>query len=156
MKYSKYLLVPWFSFAVYTALSVYTGSAGIMSYRELLVERQKIVGNLNKLHDINQELEGTIDALLYDPDAIRLRARELGYGESGERFVRIVGLPGGRHGELRPGMIRTAVQPPPQGDANRVISLCMGMLLFSLFLAGDMFFKPNMSFNRNARSLSDL
>ena len=161
MKFRKYLLVPWFSLAIYTGLSIYTGSAGIVPYRELLDEREKIMDNLDKLQVINQELEGTMDALLYDPDAIRLRARELGYGESSERFVRIVGLPGGRHSELRPGMIRNAVQPLPSGSANRLISLCMGLLLFAVFLAGDMFLKNEPSFGRDmeidqdTRNLSD-
>jgi len=141
MKLGKYLLVPWFSLVIYTVLSVYNGAAGFVSYRELLGERQKILENLDKLNIINQELEGTMDALLYDPETIRVKARELGYGDFDERFIRIVGLPGNRPKELKPGMIRTAVQPPPSGKAYRLISLCMGLLLFSLFIAVDFFFK---------------
>ena len=141
MKLSKYLLAPWFSLAVYTILSIYNGPAGLVPYRELLTEREKILENLDKLNMINQELEGTMDALLYDPETIRIKARELGYGTYDERFIRIVGLPGNRPSELKPGTIRTAIQPLSSGSAHRLISICMGILLFSLFLAGDLLTK---------------
>ena len=143
MKLGKYLLVPWFTLAVYTVLSFYNGSAGVVPYRELLSEREKILENLDKLHFINSELEGNIDALLYDPETIRVRARELGYGESNERFIRIVGLPGGKPSEMKPGTIRTFIQPFPQGKDYRLISFCLGLILFSLFLAGDVFLRDN-------------
>jgi cell division protein FtsB len=142
MKIGKYLLVPWFSLVVYTILLVYNGPGGIVPYRELQAERQRILENLDKLQVINLELEGTMEALRHDPEAIRIRARELGYGENNERFVRIVGLPGGRYTEMKPGMIRTAVLPIPSGNAYRLISFCLGLILFSLFLAGDLLLKP--------------
>ena len=110
----------------------------MVQYSELLGERQKIMENLEKLNTINQELEGTMDALLYDPEAIRIRARELGYGETSERFVRIVGLPGNKPSEMKPGMIRTFIQPVFTGKSYRIVSLCMGMILFALFLTGDL------------------
>ena len=138
MKLGKYLLVPWFSLLVYSVLTIYNGPAGIVSYRELLGERQKILENLEKLHIINSELEGTMDALLYDAETIRIRARELGYGERNERFVRIVGLSGVRQNEMKPGMVRTFVPPVYEGNAYRLFSLCLGLILFSLFLAGDL------------------
>ena len=148
MKLGKYLLVPWFSLAVYTILSMYNGPAGIVPYRELLGEREKILENLDRLHGINRDLEGTIDALLYDPETIRVRARELGYGESNERFIRIVGLPGGRPSEIKPGTIRTYIQPFPSGKGYRLISFCLGLILFCLFLAGDLFLKDD-NFTQN-------
>ncbi|GHV84839.1 hypothetical protein AGMMS50230_04470 [Spirochaetia bacterium] len=139
---SKYLLVPWLVLAVYTIISLHSGAAGIVSYRELLVEREKILENLDRLERVNQELEGAMDALLYDSESIRVRARELGYGAANERFVRIVGLPGAKRSDLRPGMIRTAIQPRAVSDkAHRITALCMGLLLFAFFLAGDMLFK---------------
>ena len=141
MRFGKYLLIPWFSLAIYTALSVYNGPTGIVPYGDLLGERQKIMENLEKLNTINRELEGTMDALLYDPEAIRIRARELGYGETNERFVRIVGLPGNKPNEMKPGMIRTFVQPLYTGKSYRLIALCLGMILLALFLAGDLLWK---------------
>jgi len=139
MKLGKYLLIPWVTLAMYTVLSVYSGPVGILSYRALLKEREKILENLEKLQFENEKLEGTMYALRSDSETIRIRARELGYGEPGERFVRIVGLPGGRPSVLRPGMIRGAIRPPDvSGKAHRIITLCTGLLLFGLFLAGDL------------------
>ena len=142
MKLYKYFLVPWFSLAIYTFLSIYNGPAGIVSYRELMAERYKILENLDKLHTINRELEGTMDALLYDAETIQVKARELGYGENEERFIRIVGLPGGRPSELKPGMIRTAIIPAAFGKSYRLISICLGLILFSAFIALDVLLKP--------------
>jgi len=138
MKLGKYLLVPWITLAIYTALSVYSGPVGIIPYRTLLKEREKIQENLEKLKLENQKFEGTMHALRTDAETIRIRARELGYGEPGERFVRIVGLPGGRPNALRPGMIRSAIRPPAvSSKAHRIITFCTGLLLLGLFLAGD-------------------
>ena len=154
MKFSKYLLAPWLSLAVYTVLSVYNGPAGFVSYRELLAEKQKILENLDKLNITNQELEGTLDALFYDAETIRIKARELGYGEPNERFIRIVGLPGNRSSELKPGMIRTAVQPILSGKSHSLVSICMGLLLFSLFFAMDFLTERSMFVGRSAKSAS--
>jgi cell division protein FtsB len=144
MKLGKYLLVPWLTLAVYTVASMYNGTTGIGPYRDLLQERNKILENLEKLQLINQQLEGSMDALLYDSETIRIKARELGYGAAEDRFVRIVGLPGARHSDLRPGIIRTAFQPLYKSDkAYRLISLCLGLILFTLFLAGDILRKKD-------------
>jgi len=149
MKLAKYLLIPWFTLGLYTVLSVYNGATGIINYKELQLEREKILENLYQLHEINQELRGNMDALLHDPETIKVRARELGYGERGEHFVRIVGLPGGRPRELRPGTIRTAVLHHPNTNPNwavhRTISFCTGLLLLSLFLVVDLLIKPESS-----------
>jgi len=139
MKLGKYLLIPWIMLAVYTILSIYNGPAGIVSYRALLAEREKILENLEKLQLANQELEGTLTALHTDAETIRVKARELGYGEQNERFIRIVGLPGGRPSNLRPGMIRSAILPAPVSvSAHRIITLCTGLLLLGLFFAVDL------------------
>jgi len=139
MRLGKYLFIPWIMLAVYTILSIYNGSTGIVSYRTLLMEREKILENLEKLHLLNQELEGTMTALLSDAETIRIKARELGYGGENEHFIRIVGLPGGRPSNLRPGMIRTAILPAPVSVSSyRIITLCTGLLFLGIFLAGDL------------------
>lgn len=141
MRLGKYLLAPWFSLAVYTLLSVYNGPAGLVPYRALLSERQKVLENIDTLGFINQKLEGEMDALLYDAETIRIKARELGYGEARERFVRIVGLPVSKPNELKPGTVRTAIQPLPPGKAQRLIAICLGLLLFGFFLVMDFLVK---------------
>ncbi|MDR2662527.1 MAG: septum formation initiator family protein [Treponema sp.] len=151
MNAGKYLLVPWLMLAVYTLLSVLNGPGGIDPYRNLLREREKILENLDRLQNINRELEGAMDALLYDPETIRVKARELGYGEPGERFVRIVGLPGARQGELKPGAIRTAA-PPSHASPGvyRFIACCAGLLLLGFFLFWDVRAKERAPFHSGA------
>ncbi|MDR1507991.1 MAG: septum formation initiator family protein [Treponema sp.] len=139
MRFRKYLLVPWIAITIYAICSLFTGAAGIGSYRELLEEREMIYGNLADLEDLNRELEGTMDALLYDSETIKIRARELGYGEEPERFVRIVGLPGVRYREIEAGEVKTAKKPSYVSDKPlRVISVLAGLVLFLVFLTGDL------------------
>jgi cell division protein FtsB len=151
MNAGKYLLVPWLMLAVYTLLSVFNGAGGIDPYRKLLQEREKVLENLDRLQSINRELEGAMDALLYDPETIRVKARELGYGEEGERFVRIVGLPGARHGEMKPGTIRIAAQPSyASAGVYRFIACCAGLLLLGFFLFWDVRKKEQDPFHSEA------
>jgi cell division protein FtsB len=138
MKLGKYLFIPWITLAMYTVLSVYSGPLGLVRYRALLAEQDLILENLEKLQFENARLEGTMHALRSDPETIRIRARELGYGAPGERFVRIVGLPGSRAAPLRPGIIRTAIRlSAVPSKVHRIITICTGLLLLGLFLAGD-------------------
>jgi cell division protein FtsB len=144
MKAGKYLLVPWLMLAVYTTLSLFNGAGGVDPYRELLGEREKILENLDRLQSINEELEGAMDALLYDSETIRVKARELGYGEADERFVRIVGLPGVRHSEIKPGTVRPASQPSfVSAVVYRFIACCAGLLLLGFFLFRDVVLHRN-------------
>lgn len=139
MRFRKYLLVPWTAVSFYAIASMIGGASGIGAYGRLLEERKKIVENLENLQGINRELEGTMDALLYDSEAIKVRARELGYGESGERFVRIVGLSGVRYRETSPGTVKTAAPSPHVPDTTlRIMSILAGCGLFLAFFIGDM------------------
>jgi cell division protein FtsB len=140
MRFRKYLLVPWTAIAIYALLSLFTGAAGIGSYRDLLEEREKVFENLEDLEALNRELEGTMDALLYDAETIRIRARELGYGEETERFVRVVGLPGVRYRETAVGSVKIAVKPPYTPDkALRIVSALAGLAVFLVFFTRDLF-----------------
>jgi cell division protein FtsB len=143
MRFRKYLLVPWVAIAIYALSSLFSGAAGIGSYRNLLAEREKIFENLEDLEALNQELEGTMDALLYDSETIRVRARELGYGEKAERFVRIVGLPGVRYRETSAGavgFVKTAAKPRYVPDkVLRIVSVLAGLAVFLVFFTRDLF-----------------
>jgi cell division protein FtsB len=127
MSVVKYLLVLWVAVAVYTGMSFYAGLKGISAYQELAAEQEKQELNMKTLERINQELENTKNALLYDRDTIRVYARNLGFGEQDEKFVRIVGL----------GQARTA--PPSPGEVvvaeKRHSMTHKTILLISLFAA---------------------
>ncbi|MDR0586016.1 MAG: septum formation initiator family protein [Treponema sp.] len=140
MRFRKYLLVPWTAIAIYALSSLFAGAAGIGSYRDLLEEKERIFENLEDLETLNQELEGTMDALLYDSETIRIRARELGYGEETERFVRIVGLPGARYRETTAGIVKTAAKPSYIPDrVLRIVSVLAGLTIFLVFFTRDLF-----------------
>ncbi|MDR0599813.1 MAG: septum formation initiator family protein [Treponema sp.] len=158
MRLLKYLFVPWIAVAVYSFVSVYHGTTGIAAYRALLREREKIRENIEDLRVVNKELEGTMDALLYDSETIRVKARELGYGEEGERFARIAGVPGVRREELNPGTVRTAARPlEGSGVTPKLASWCAALALFAVFLAWDVLHRrdPGGPFNRAARYSRD-
>jgi hypothetical protein len=138
MSFRKYLLVPWAAISLYAVSVLFAGAAGISSYKDLLLERNKILNNIEDLETINRELEATMDSLLYDSDAISVWARELGYGEDSERFVRIVGLPSVRHREIKPGTVKTAAKPGFVHDTPlRICSFFAGLCLFLFFFARD-------------------
>jgi cell division protein FtsB len=139
MRLRKYLLVPWLAVTVYALSSLFVGSAGLKPYQKLLAERDKVYENLEELERLNQELEGTMDALRYDSETVRVRAREMGYGGDNEHFVRIVGLPAVRYREIKPGAVQKAVRPEAVPDTPlRIVAGVAGLILFLLFLAKDM------------------
>jgi hypothetical protein len=65
---------------------------GLGAYSELLEKYGTQRKNMQTLDNINRQLEGIKDSLLFDRDSIVVAARGLGYGYPEERFVRIVGI----------------------------------------------------------------
>ena len=92
MKALKYLVVPWAAFAVYSLISLFYGDMGFSAHEQLRAERDIQQANLGKLNIINGDLEKAQKSLLYDSDAIEVYARQLGYSQENEQFIRIVGL----------------------------------------------------------------
>jgi cell division protein FtsB len=144
MRLRKYLLVPWLAISIYALSSLFTGAAGMGSYRKLLAERDMIFENMEDLEALNQELEGTMDALLYDSETIKVRARELGYGDETERFVRIAGLSSVRYRETSAGTVKTAAKPSYIPDkVLRIVSVLAGLAVLLVFFARDLFSASN-------------
>jgi cell division protein FtsB len=138
MRAGKYLLALWTAVAVYTLVSLCAGSMGLPAYGELLAESEKQKQNIEKLGLINEELENTKNALLYDRDAIAIYARELGFGEKGEKFVRIVGFTGNRKPRTSPGEVVIAAKPVFMQDRTvRLVSIFAGFAVFIAFLVSD-------------------
>jgi cell division protein FtsB len=137
MRFLKYLLAVWITLAVYTILAFLWGDAGIYAYDQLVAERDKQRANIEALKDINQELEGVLASLRYDSDTIRIYARELGYGERNEAFVRIVGLGGAKKQRTTAGQI--VVPRTPKCIPNRIlwsVAFCAGigtLMLLNVF-----------------------
>jgi cell division protein FtsB len=92
MRIFKYLFGIWTAAAVYAFFSFFSGPRGLPAYNHLLSEREQQWNNIRELGNINEELEKTKNNLLYDYDTLLVHARQLGYGEEDERYIRIVGL----------------------------------------------------------------
>jgi cell division protein FtsB len=58
------------------------------SYEALVRQKERIETNLVALQMKNDELQGRIERLRRDPDAVRVEARALGYYGAGESVVR--------------------------------------------------------------------
>ncbi|MDR3122892.1 MAG: septum formation initiator family protein [Treponema sp.] len=136
MRFLKYLLAVWITLATYTVAAFFLGSTGTYAYDQLAAERNKQRTNIEALRGINQELEGTLNSLKYDSDTIRIYARELGYGEGDETFVRIVGLGGAKKQRTTAGQI--VVPRTPSYIPDRILwffAFCVGigaLLLLSI------------------------
>ncbi|MDR2186212.1 MAG: septum formation initiator family protein [Treponema sp.] len=144
----KYLAALWTAAAVYSILSIAAGNMGISAYNQLKLERDKQRANLETLKTINRQLEGDMDALRYDSDAIAVYARDLGYGLANERFVRIVGLGGVKKQRTMPGRLVIPGYPGALSNKTlRISSLCAGLAVLLLLGAAEAFKK-----RRNSRS----
>jgi hypothetical protein len=117
---------------------------GISAYNQLRAEQDKQQANLENLQRINRRLEGTVEALRYDSDTLAVYARELGYGSTDERFVRIVGLNGTKTPRIQAGHMVIPSGPRAVPDKTlRIISVCAGLGMFlCLALSGLIFRKP--------------
>jgi cell division protein FtsB len=127
VKALKYLVALWVVILVYSLLSFFMGPAGLSAYDQLKTEEGRQQGNLAALERINRELEGEKLALSGDPETIRVRARELGYGSREERFIRIVGLSRTVRPPRDAGQVIAVRSPEFLEDSTiRVISLISG------------------------------
>ena len=102
------------------------------AYNYLLSERDQQWSNIQNLGYLNEELEKTRNNLLYDQDTLLIHARQMGYGQKNERFVRIVGLGAIRTAPSTAGSVYTTQAPDYISDLNiKIIALCIGLLVFA-------------------------
>ena len=132
MRVLKYLVGIWAAIAVYTLFSFLGGPRGISAYNYLLAERDRQYDNIRDLGVLNEELEKTRNNLLYDQDTLMIHARQMGYGQEDERFVRIVGLGTVKSAPATAGNVYTAQTPNFISDKNiKIAALCTGFLIFA-------------------------
>jgi cell division protein FtsB len=121
--------------AVYTGLSYFAGFKGISAYQDLAAEQEQQELNMKTLEQINRDLENTQNALLYDRDTIRVYARNLGFGEEDEKFIRIVGMEQARNAPLSPGEVRIAEKRQAMKQRTiQLISIFAALAVFIPFL----------------------
>jgi cell division protein FtsB len=131
MKMAKYLFSLWAGVLIYVSLLLIPGAKGFSAFRQLDEERKKQEANIEYLKLINQELEDTMNSLLYDKDTLSVYAREQGYGSAQERFIRIVGLGVNQKNETFPGRVIAAAEPQYTPDKTiMMIAFCAGASIF--------------------------
>ncbi|MDR1149338.1 MAG: septum formation initiator family protein [Spirochaetaceae bacterium] len=124
----KYLAALWIALLFYAVSSLLIGAMGLFAYEQLNVEKEKLFDNLHRLQILNEEFTGIQNALVNDNDTIYLHARELGYGDSGEHFIRIVGLPGKNKNRVSAGELLIPAAPEYVDDKTlRIISIAIAL-----------------------------
>jgi hypothetical protein len=134
MRVFKYLIAVWTAIAVYTLFSFLGGPKGLSAYNYLLGEREQQWYNIKELGIINEELEKTRNNLLYDHDTLVVHARQMGYGQEDERFVRIVGLGTVKNNPEITGNIYSIQNPEFISDKSiKIAAICLGLMVFTFF-----------------------
>jgi cell division protein FtsB len=132
MRVFKYLIGVWTAIVVYTIFSFLGGSSGLSSYNYLLAERDRQWENIKNLGIINEDLERTRLNLQYDQDTMLVQARQMGYGQPDERFIRIVGLGIPKSNPATAGNLYSTSYPDFISDKNiKIASLLAGILIFA-------------------------
>ncbi|WP_461245891.1 FtsB family cell division protein [Treponema sp. R6D11] len=135
MRVFKYLIGVWTAIVVYTLFSFLGGPSGLSSYNYLLAEKERQCENIKDLGIINEELERTRFNLQYDQDTMLVQARQMGYGQSDERFIRIVGLGTPKSAAVRAGNVYSTSYPDYISDKNiKIAAFCAGLLVFAFIL----------------------
>jgi cell division protein FtsB len=131
MKMAKYLFSLWAGVLIYASLFLISGAKGFSAHRQLENEQKKQEANIEYLKLINQELEETVNSLLYDKDTLAVYAREQGYASSQEKFIRIVGLGVNQKNKTFPGKVISAVEPQYTPEKTIImIAFCAGASIF--------------------------
>ena len=134
MRFFKYLIGIWTAILVYSLFSLLSGPRGLTAYNQLLAEQQLQMSNLKDLGTANEELEKTKNSLLYDQDTLFVYARQLGYGQEDERYVRIVGLGGVKNLYATAGKVYYAASPEYIPEKTvKIAALCTGLVFFAFF-----------------------
>ena len=117
---------------VYTAFSFFSGPKGLSAYNQLLSEREQQWANIMELGNINDELEKSKNNLLYDHDTLLVHARQMGYAQEDERFIRIVGLGNIKSVPAISGNIYMVKSPDYLPEKIiKIVALCAGLLIFT-------------------------
>ena len=132
MKVTKYLAGIWIAVAVYTIFSFLGGPKGLSAYNFYLAEREHQRENIHNLGQINEELEKTRNSLLFDHDTMIVQARQMGFGQEDEHFIRIVGLNNKKSIPSSSGYVYTAQKPEFISDLSiKIAALISGFLIFA-------------------------
>jgi len=104
----------------------------------LEAEYLRLLENRNALEATNRNLLRMKESLLGDNDALSVHARQLGFGNPGEGFIRVVGLGVATSVDIPSGQVIYAVGPHFAPNTTiRVVSLVIGAAVLLFFLIND-------------------
>ena len=139
MRFLRYLLVPWTVFVVYSFFSFVFGQNGLYVRKHLEEEYLRLAKNYAVLQHNNNDMLRMRDNLIYDLDAFSVYMRQLGYGNRGERFIRIKGVSAAINVEMPAGEVFYTVGPEYISDkVIKIISTLFGLTVLVFFLIRDL------------------
>ena len=139
MRFLKFLISVWSAILVYALFSFLSGPKGLFAYNQLLYEKAQQLNNINELGFINEELEKVKSNLLFDTDTQLVYARQLGYAQEDERFIRIVGLGTTKTTPGISGNVYTIKEPDFLADRIiKITALIIGLLLFAFLFVMEL------------------
>jgi len=138
MRLLRYTLVPWTALLVYSFLSFFLGQNGLHAGRHLEAEYLRLLENRNALEATNRNFLRTKESLLNDDDALSVYARQLGFGNPGEEFIRVMGLSVAANVDLPSSQVLYATAPHFIPNTTiRIIALIFGAAVLLFFLIND-------------------
>jgi cell division protein FtsB len=121
--------------AVYCALSLLLGPAGIAAYRRLEARKGAMEANLAQLGSLRSSLNAELESLKSDPDRAAREARSLGYLRRGETIL----LLGDRKDDPKPpdtGKVLPYAQPAAlSDDSAKWIALGVALAVLAILMA---------------------
>lgn len=118
MNWEKPLFALWFGFVLSCLVSIVFGESGVIATGKLEAEKARLAENMAALSRLNNELEGSLHSLSSDPDALTLRAREMGFSAApDERYIRIPGLAATAKRSAQAGNFIQAAYPATMPDS---------------------------------------
>lgn len=119
-------------FLVSSLLHFMWGEAGISQLRTIREHRDRLIGNIEDLEDIHNELILERDALLYDTSEIEARARQFGYFREDEVPVMLPDSPANAKSRMLGTLLR---ETPSSHGGSGIFRLFFLVTAFAVFAA---------------------
>ena len=139
------MLVPWTVLLVYSFFSFFLGQNGLYARRHLEAEHARLLENRKSLEATNRNFLRTKENLLNVDDALSVYARQLGFGNPGDEFIRVVGLGVAANVNVPSGQVLYAEAPHFIPTSTiRIISAIFGLAVLLFFLIHDFYWLREM------------
>ncbi len=136
MKIIRFGLYISISFVLGTTLLLVWGESGVRAYRQLQEYNLRLQNNIAGLERTNSDLLIELDALRHDPEAIALKARELGFMKEDEQLIRIDGYESAPTHYTVGRILRRNRSPGKRDNLIKLFALVAPILLYLISLIG--------------------